>query len=775
MAYGALPQDTAEFMLGSVVVTPVFMESDGTTDVSTEDWTPATIQQTLDKITQATDWWSQTLENLNSVHHLSFTIDTTFANNPFLTDYEPISRRSNDYVKYVTEFLQGQGATTADIESEMFKFNDAQRQKFGTDWSFTMIVVNSYTQGTGTFLPGGSFSKAFSFAGGLFMVVPSSRPASTFAHETGHIFWARDEYAGAGSSGSYNGRRGYYNTRNENAIDQNPNPNFIQQPSIMATGSVLDAAWTGFVSTPSTLAQVGWQDSDGDGVFDVLDVPLELTGTGYMDLSTGKYRFKGSANVQTLSNLNTSGYRSDITINKVTVIEYQFDNGAWQTYSQPNTYQTNLDLEITVPNGASQVRIRARDSESTMISNQFEGRVARADATVGPGINGFVWIDANKNGLRDVGEYGQTGWSVGLVDTQDQPIQIQKSIEPDSMNSGPVGTSPINGAVFGSVGNSTDGRVGVLVDPDSTTSNKVFSAYSTSSQNFVSNWNETGRQLQVTFVADTSTVSLDAIGIGLSSYGRLEAYNSLGQLIGRYTTKSLSAGQVETMTISRGTSDISYVVAFGCAKTNVKLDALRYGAATTVQTDLQGHYYLPSLPAGQYQVHVTAPSGYNALSPNNATLQALVTANTATSDIDFGFVPAGSDWQNLRDRYDVNDNQLVSPVDALLIINALNNGGGRVLQGSGVPTFPYIDVTGEGLLSPVDALQVINFLNQNRGNGEPEATISSGLEVNIGAGCSAFEFGTPPITSTLGGGEQSDDELLMLLAQDQLDSRVDGE
>lgn len=779
MAYGVLPQDTAEFMLGSVVVTPVFFESNGTIDTSTEDWTPASIQQTLDKITQATDWWVQTLDSLHTVHHLSFTIDTTFANTPFQTAYEPISRRSNDYSKYVTEFLQSRGATTTDIETEMFKFNNAQRQKYNTDWSFTMIVVNSYNQGDGQFAAGGSFSKAFSFAGGLFMVVPSSRPASTFAHETGHIFWARDEYAGAGSSGTYNGRRGYYNARNENAIDQNPNPNFVQQPSIMSTGSVLDAAWSGNISAASTLAQIGWQDSDGDGVFDVLDVPLELLGTGYVDLATGKYRFKGSAKVQTLPNLNSAGYRSDITTNKITDIEYRFDNGAWQTYSTPNAYQTNLDLDITVPSGVTTIQIRARDSESTMTSNLFQGRLSRADATVGNGINGFVWIDVNKNGLRDAGEYGQSGWTVALVDGTGQNIQIQKQVEPNNLSNGPVGTSPINGAVLGSVGSSTDGRVGVLTDPDSSTGNKVFTAYSTSAQTFVNTWNETGRQFQATFVADTSTVSLDAIGIGTGSYGRLEAYNSLGQLVGRYTTKSLTAGQTETMTISRGTADISYVVAFGTAKTNVKLDNLRYGAPTSVLTDAQGSYYFPSLPAGQYQVRVTSPSGYNALTPNNGTTQATVVANSATTDIDLGFVPAGSSWQNPRDRYDVNDNSLISPVDALLIINALNSGGGRILAGSSIPTFPYIDVTGDGVLSPVDALLVINYLNQNRGQGEGESgsvVAQSESEIGVGGGCSAFEYMAPLSGSSSNGeGELSDDELLLLLAQNHLDSLADGE
>ncbi len=50
------------------------------------------------------------------------------------------------------------------------------------------------------------------------------------------MFWARDEYAGGGSSAD---RRGYYNTQNLNAAD-NPAQGFVQQPSIMATGSLLD-------------------------------------------------------------------------------------------------------------------------------------------------------------------------------------------------------------------------------------------------------------------------------------------------------------------------------------------------------------------------------------------------------------------------------------------------------------------------------------------------------------------------------------------------------
>lgn len=772
MAFGALPQDTAEFMLGSVVVTPVFFESNGKIDASTENWNPQHIQETLGKITQATDWWVQTLANLNTVHQLSFTIDTTFASNPFETAYEPINRRSNDYDKYVSEFLKSQGYNSADIATEMLRFNNAQRVKFGTDWAFTMIVVNSQNQGDGQFAPGGTFNRAFAFAGGLFMVVPSTRPASTFAHESGHIFWARDEYAGAGVSGRYHERRGYYNSRNENAVDMNPNPNFIQQPSIMAAETVLDTAWAQRISAPATLAQIGWRDSDGDGIFDVLDVPLELTGTGFFDLGTGKYRFQGNAKVQTLPNLNSEGYRSDITINKIGEIEYRFGNGPWQRYSQPGTYEAALDLEITIPNGATEIQIRARDPLSTVTSNVFRGRLSRADATEGAGINGFLWLDSNKNGLRDVGEYGQAGWTVSLVDNSGQPLQLSRQIEPNTMADGPVGSNAINGVILGSVGDGTDGRAGVIVDP-ALPGNKIFAPFSISTQSFVPTWTSSGRRFQATFVAETTTVSIDAIGTSSASYGRLEAYNSSGQLVGRYTTKALGVGQTETMTVSRGVGDISYVIASATALTTVKLDNLRYGARSSIQSDALGRYYFPALPAGTYQVKATPAAGWSASAPGSGQLQATVLPNTSTRDIDFGFVQSGSLWQNPRDQLDVNDSELITPTDALLIINLLNDGRGGVLAGSGIPLFPYIDVSGDGNLTPTDALLVINYLNSRPvGSGESpgnklfsQASAVTHLEDGV---C----FPANPSTPLVGEGEderdKEGDELLILLSLDRL-------
>ena len=69
---------------------------------------------------------------------------------------------------------------------------------------------------------------------------------------------------------------------------------------------------------------------------------------------------------------------------------------------------------------------------------------------------------------------------------------------------------------------------------------------------------------------------------------------------------------------------------------------------------------------------------------------------------------------------DTNRDYAVTPLDALLIINSINQGMSGALQGPGVGKAegPMIDVNGDNVLSAIDALRVINRLN-GEGEGQP--------------------------------------------------------
>lgn len=79
-----------------------------------------------------------------------------------------------------------------------------------------------------------------------------------------------------------------------------------------------------------------------------------------------------------------------------------------------------------------------------------------------------------------------------------------------------------------------------------------------------------------------------------------------------------------------------------------------------------------------------------------------------------------SRWQNPTGNLDVNDDGVVSPLDALLVINYLNSGAEPFLPTSGVVPPPFYDVNGDEFVTPIDALRIISFLNGNSGGGAGE-------------------------------------------------------
>ena len=69
------------------------------------------------------------------------------------------------------------------------------------------------------------------------------------------------------------------------------------------------------------------------------------------------------------------------------------------------------------------------------------------------------------------------------------------------------------------------------------------------------------------------------------------------------------------------------------------------------------------------------------------------------------------DWRNPVNSLDVTGDGATVPIDALNIINEINNNGSRRLSDQKDPSKPFWDASGDQFLAPLDALQVINALN----------------------------------------------------------------
>jgi hypothetical protein len=93
-----------------------------------------------------------------------------------------------------------------------------------------------------------------------------------------------------------------------------------------------------------------------------------------------------------------------------------------------------------------------------------------------------------------------------------------------------------------------------------------------------------------------------------------------------------------------------------------------------------------------------------------------------TVTITIGRAPAPA-YQNPSQRWDVNADGFISPIDVLILVNLLNSRGSSIPV-AGLPGPPdYVDVNGDNFVTPLDVLAVVDKINSSSGSGEGEQII----------------------------------------------------
>ena len=234
-----------------------------------------------------------------ALNDLTFHIDLTHANSPVSTGYEPISRSAvgtADEVLWVNDFLNSVSHdTSAGYLTDMYQWDHDTRVANDTEWAYTVFVVDSSADDDGAF-SNGPF--AYTYLGGPFLVMTYDNQTTGIA-DMGRSWPTRPatsstRWMNTPGTASYTDHSGYYNTQNLNAYEGNPDPG-SRVESLMSERASMTAAYANHTSSPSSLEMVGWKDSDGDGLLDVLDVPLTLDGTGFYNTGTGQWEFTGTS------------------------------------------------------------------------------------------------------------------------------------------------------------------------------------------------------------------------------------------------------------------------------------------------------------------------------------------------------------------------------------------------------------------------------------------------------------------------------------------------
>jgi len=327
---GLQPQDgslapgysqTSEFFIGRVAVGIVLPESNGSHDPSTENWTQAERSLVWDKVTAAAEWWAAREPQA----HLTFVYDDGTAA-PTATGYEPNNHPQSDQGLWISEVMSGKGYSGSNYFDQVRQYNSALRQTHQADWAFTIFVVDSSNDADGRFAGGPDSYFAYAYLNGPFTVITYDNASygahnmdAVVAHEVGHIFGALDQYQAAAPPCTQPG--GYLGVENQNG---QAGGCASDVPSIMRGGI---SPYRAGAIDPYARGQVGWRDTDGDGILDPLDTPVTLVSTEQSALPQQENVFAFGGQLQQSSYPNSA--RSSVLINLFSRVQYRATAGQW--------------------------------------------------------------------------------------------------------------------------------------------------------------------------------------------------------------------------------------------------------------------------------------------------------------------------------------------------------------------------------------------------------------------------------------------------------------
>jgi len=305
--------ETSEYMIGTVAVGVILPESTGGS--STEDWTTNEQNQVTSEITAALNWWKG--QNTNA--GINFLYDWNYA---ISTVHEPINGPSvftdpTWEATWVKDVMSSMGYNSGTEFDRVRNYINNLRTTKGTDWAFAVFVVDSSADLDGCFSdanpPASFYPCAWGYIGGPWVVMTYdnngwgiSAMDQVMAHETGHIFYAQDEYDGPTSQSGYFGA---YESEYSGCLMHN---NFL----CLSVGTKL---------------QIGWRDTDTDTIEDIIDTYPSTSINAYLPDPTSQttLTYSGSSTVVPYTNNNPYGTSNDVTINTIAKVEYRINSGSW--------------------------------------------------------------------------------------------------------------------------------------------------------------------------------------------------------------------------------------------------------------------------------------------------------------------------------------------------------------------------------------------------------------------------------------------------------------
>jgi len=188
--------NNSDVMDGSVAVAVFLVESAGGIDPNIYSWSQADRDLARAQVIDGLNWWVEQSRAFNLTRPLQFTPIFYDSNHPACQiPYEPVIRPGTDALVWVNQIMTNLGASGGNIFERVAAFDRVIRDQNHADWAYSMFIAYNPSPARTSFTDGRA---SWAYIGGPHIVSlfrsfgwTLSRIAS---HETGHIFYACDEY-----------------------------------------------------------------------------------------------------------------------------------------------------------------------------------------------------------------------------------------------------------------------------------------------------------------------------------------------------------------------------------------------------------------------------------------------------------------------------------------------------------------------------------------------------------------------------------------------------
>jgi hypothetical protein len=188
--------DNTNTMDGSVAVAVFLVESNGASDPNLYTWTEADQNQAIAQVIDGLNWWVDQSRAFNLSRPLQFTVIPYRASNPICQQpYEPLIHEGRFSTFWVDAIMNNLGVSGGDTFIRVATFDRVIRDQNRADWGFSIFIEYNPAPARTSFTDGRS---SWAYLGGPYANIlfrsfgwPLNQIIS---HETGHIFYACDEY-----------------------------------------------------------------------------------------------------------------------------------------------------------------------------------------------------------------------------------------------------------------------------------------------------------------------------------------------------------------------------------------------------------------------------------------------------------------------------------------------------------------------------------------------------------------------------------------------------